>query len=266
MSLILEALRKSEAERRLGRAPDVLAPMPAMHAPTPRRRRPAGIAGIAVSILALAFGGWWISGRSTSPVVLHALPSASQATAMRPTYVTAPAAPAVTPQVIAPPLPASSAPAVIPSAPTPVRDMATSPMPRMAVATHAVPASTPAKAHDASHAATASAEKTIASPRAFAASPPSPVVAPAAAPPSPPADEPALLSVSDLPASERNALPALKVTMHVYADEPAQRFMIVDGQRIGEGGRLGEGIVLVRIRRDGAEIDAHGRRLLLPNP
>ena len=84
----------------------------------------------------------------------------------------------------------------------------------------------------------------------------------------PPASEaePALLSLADLSTDERNGLPALKVSMHVYADDPARRFMIVDGQRVGEGARLADGVILMRIRRDGAELDAHGRHLLLPKP
>lgn len=72
--------------------------------------------------------------------------------------------------------------------------------------------------------------------------------------------------LADLPAAERNALPALKLSMHVYADDPAQRFVILDGRRQAEGAALADGVVLAEIRRDGLVLDAHGRRLLLPRP
>ena len=54
--------------------------------------------------------------------------------------------------------------------------------------------------------------------------------------------------------------------MHVYADEPAQRFVIVDGRRRVEGDVVAEGLVGDRIRRDGGVLSLHGRRLLLPRP
>ena len=79
-------------------------------------------------------------------------------------------------------------------------------------------------------------------------------------------DELPLQPLSTLSANERSTLPPLKVSMHVYAQSPAQRFMIIDGQRVGEGARIADGVTLVRIRRDGAEIDVRGRRMLLPNP
>lgn len=80
------------------------------------------------------------------------------------------------------------------------------------------------------------------------------------------AEDPPLLPLSALSESERSTLPPLKVSMHVFAEDPAQRFMLIDGQRAVEGDRLGAGVVLVHIRRIGAEIDVHGQRLLLPNP
>ena len=75
-----------------------------------------------------------------------------------------------------------------------------------------------------------------------------------------------MLPVNDLPAGERAALPTLKVSMHVYAESPADRFMIIDGMRIGEGGRIGTHIVLVKIRNDGGVLDIDGHRVLLPRP
>ena len=68
-----------------------------------------------------------------------------------------------------------------------------------------------------------------------------------------------------LDAATRGALPPLKLSMHVYADEPARRFAIIDGQRVAEGARLGGGVV-AQIRRDGVVIEVDGRRVLLPKP
>ena len=59
MSLILEALRKSEAERRRGSTPDVameLPPVPAARA----RATPAWVLpALVIAIFALLAGGWW---------------------------------------------------------------------------------------------------------------------------------------------------------------------------------------------------------------
>ena len=66
--------------------------------------------------------------------------------------------------------------------------------------------------------------------------------------------------LSDLGAEERKQLPTLKLSMHMWNDTPAQRFVILDGQRLGEGDRIGDAVV-EQITRDGAILDWNGRRL-----
>ena len=51
--------------------------------------------------------------------------------------------------------------------------------------------------------------------------------------------------------------------MHLWNDEPARRFVILDGQRLGEGGRIGEAVVTA-ILPDGVILDWNGTRLKLP--
>lgn len=72
--------------------------------------------------------------------------------------------------------------------------------------------------------------------------------------------------LADLAAGERAALPPLKLTMHVFADDPAARFVILDGRRLGEGAMVADGVVLRGIDRDGVVIEAQGRALRLPRP
>lgn len=266
MSLILEALRKSEAERRLGRAPDLLAAMPVLHAPAPRSRWPMRIAGICVVIAAIAMGWWW----------MRAMPNAQQESASAPSLrsashrdtgigTTRDAANNAPHASIA--MRKSQPPVItlpVTSAPHPIAPITAAPAHQSVVAAPK-PATMPAPIQASRDAAPPklAVEVPVPAQSNIAITSATPTPAPATAPP---ADEPALLSLAELSASERIGLPTLKVSMYVYAEDPAQRFMIVDGQHVGEGARLADGVTLVRIRRDGAEIDAHGRRLLLPKP
>lgn len=53
--------------------------------------------------------------------------------------------------------------------------------------------------------------------------------------------------------------------MHMWSPDPAQRFAILDGQRVAEGDRLGSAVV-ERIEPDGIILAAEGRRVRLPLP
>jgi general secretion pathway protein B len=77
--------------------------------------------------------------------------------------------------------------------------------------------------------------------------------------PKPAPDGAALPRLADLPAGERAALPPLRLSMHVYADDPAQRFVILDGRRLGEGASVAEGVVLQSIGREGLVLSVRGQ-------
>lgn len=238
MSLILDALRKSEAERRRGQSPDLFAPTAA--APVRDAGRPRTWPLLLLGAMLLG-SAWliWDSGDdarvaqvapdepTATPQVPHAdvdADRAAPAAAARAYDAAADVPPG--PAAAARTSPGERAPAVRPAqAPTP-----TPPPLRTA---------TPAQATE-------------------------PAAPEPALPPPPPADE-ALAPVAVLDAATRATLPALKLSMHVYADDPARRFAIVDGQRVGEGAVLGGGRV-AQIRRDGVVIEVNGRRVLLPKP
>jgi general secretion pathway protein B len=83
--------------------------------------------------------------------------------------------------------------------------------------------------------------------RATPAEEPEPTPAPQ--PPPAPADAPLL---SELPQSLRNRLGSVDIGVHVYAEQPGNRFLILNGQRIREGKTLDNGLELVAITADGA--------------
>ena len=257
MSLILEALRKSEAERQRGRAPGLFVeqrPARADH-----RRVPAWAWALGLLLVAVLLAwGWREWQRPAVVVVATAEPSADTVTEAQPTQV----APRTEP---APGEPGSLAPITLAPAPAPATQ---------AVAEAPVPAPAPTVNASAGPAVEPAATPTLAAPNTPAlprseaiGAPVPPTAAPAPVAPMP-SPEPAatLPGIEALPATARAALPPLKLSMHVYADTPAQRFVILDGQRLGEGASPSSGVVLEEIRRDGLVLSVNGQRLLLARP
>ena len=240
MSLILDALRKSEAERRRGDAPDLFAPMPAARHPARSRPAIAPMLAIAAAVVLTAAAWWWahrapsatVSKPRVAPIApvataptgppadapLAARPAASSPLA-RPTRATAvPVAAAAPPRPTPPPSPA---PAAMPESSSP---FATTP------ADGPVPSSAP-ESQERSAALAGDADR--------------------------------LLRLGELAAARRANLPPLKLSMHVWDENPDHRFAIIDGQRVIEGSELG-GTLVHEIRRDGVVLTIDGRDYLLP--
>jgi general secretion pathway protein B len=59
------------------------------------------------------------------------------------------------------------------------------------------------------------------------------------------------LSIYEIPRDIRSSLPAINTTLQVYAQQPEDRFAVVNGRRLTEGAELAPGLVLVEIRKRG---------------
>ncbi|MES2671216.1 MAG: general secretion pathway protein GspB [Pseudomonadota bacterium] len=227
MSFILDALRKSEAARRRSETPDLFAAMPAT--PEPLRARPNWPLWLlgAVAAISLLVVLWLLAQRApeaatASPTVVDA---SAETAAMDDAAVTAPAPESMTeptPPQVRPPVDPAPAPAAAATSPS-----AATPPP-------ATPLPSPPR------------------------EPPAPPPDVAAAPILPPTGS--VVTLADLDPATRKLLPPLKLSMHLWNETPAQRFVILDGQRLREGDLLGE-LVIERITRDGAVLAWRGGQL-----
>jgi len=86
-----------------------------------------------------------------------------------------------------------------------------------------------------------------------------PSAVPSATPP--PADA---VPLADAPPALRARLAALHVDVHGWADDPAQRFVLINLKRRVAGDALDGGAVLVEVVPDGVVIELAGQRVLLP--
>jgi general secretion pathway protein B len=63
----------------------------------------------------------------------------------------------------------------------------------------------------------------------------------------------------------RGGVPPLHLDLHVYANEPQQRFVFVNSRKYREGDTLAEGPVVEQITTDGAVLNFRGSRFKLSN-
>ncbi|MEZ5463948.1 MAG: general secretion pathway protein GspB [Lysobacteraceae bacterium] len=277
MSLILEALKKSEAERRIGEAPGLLSPSASVPASKRRASRTWLWVLIPLLLLLALAAAWWLGRMGGSGTDADARgDSAAVATdgsdANAPPRTTSTGTESghhgrrsdtVTPVATRTPTASATAP---PPAP-PQR-----PVPRTS-ATPQPPVSITARAPG-------ERESVPMAPGALPEPPPRPVErepmqntadAPDAGTPATtsktadPSRE-TLPTLRQLDGATRSKLPPLRISMHVFTDEPDGRFVIIDNHRYGEGASLASGLNIAEIRRDGVVMDYQGRRFLLDRP
>ena len=79
-----------------------------------------------------------------------------------------------------------------------------------------------------------------------------------------PADDQEVLPTPMDLAASGTSLPELHLDIHVYSAKPAERFVFVNMRKYTEGQALKEGPTLERITTEGAILNQHGLRFLLP--
>jgi general secretion pathway protein B len=246
MSYILEALKKAQAERQLGHAPDIHtpAPVPAAAASAAATRKPLLIGlGVGVLVAGIAAGLVW---RAKTPAGEPAVLARKDAAPVAP-VAPGGAAPGA---VVAAPAPVAPAPA--PAAP-PARRMSdavpapTAPAPAAARRHHATPPPAPAAARDPVPEAVY-----------LPAPAPAPVPAPARAPD--PIPEESLRTLQQLPEAIQREVPKVAVGGYIYSPNPADRLLLVDKTLRREGEELAPGLVLERLMPKYAVMNYRGTR------
>lgn len=244
MSYILEALKKAQAERQLGSAPTIHAPVPSYAPPSPAplagsRYLLAGL-GVGAAVAAAAF--LWPRATPATQAQLAAAPAAK---APHP----APAAVPLAPRPAPPPMPA---PEPAPAKPASARSAV--PMPdQPALRAEAAPAAPPKTGRVAS-----GPEPVAALPEAAAAVPEP--ERPVAAPSPQPAGEALPGDLHALPEALQREIPKLAFGGYIYSPNPAERLLLVDKTLRREGEEVAPGLVLERILPKAAVMNYRGNR------
>jgi general secretion pathway protein B len=93
---------------------------------------------------------------------------------------------------------------------------------------------------------------------------PAPSPAPVQQTPAPAASATRLPSFQDLQLRGELSLAPMHLDIHVYSDNPTERFVFINMRKYKEGDKTSEGPVVERIEPAGAVLGHQGRRFLLP--
>jgi general secretion pathway protein B len=228
MSLILEALRKSEIERQRGQTPTVFTPV--LHQSYSshssfKHKLPWILLGV-FALGTIGVAAWLANTRNVSTTAATAADAQDLPIATEAVTQTAPA-------VVDKPAPVANT--------KPLVNTATQPAVDAEMPAGSLPAQSPAP--PVALPAVPDTENAVA----------------------PMISQDDALPIAVLSSELRQQLPPMKFTMHVYSDSPRDRFAIVDGARITEGSLLGPAVVS-EIRRDGLVIEWSGSRYLVAKP
>ncbi len=75
---------------------------------------------------------------------------------------------------------------------------------------------------------------------------------------------PRLMTIDELRLDGSLALPELHIDIHVYAEDPAERFVFINMKKHRENSQLDEGPVVAEITTDGVILEHQGSTFLLP--
>lgn len=239
MSIILDALKKSENERRRAQRPG-FSDLPAA---TPSAAVPgwamAAIGALASLVVVLAVA-WWRG--------VGGLP------------------PGTDTPVVAAPAPESPAPATVAQEPSVQTqpDRAVRPLERETRDTGRTGATEAPRSEPVTEAAPEPGSRVAASPLPEPVRPPAGDAAPQRTEPERTAADRDLPMAADLMLDGELSLPQLHMELHVYSTDPARRVVFINGERLREGDELRAGPRLVEILADGAVLSHEGRRFVLP--
>jgi general secretion pathway protein B len=234
MSFILDALKKSESDRARQTGPALYE----VRVPPPRHGLPLwALAVVALLAVNLLIGAWMLLHRGTPERGAEA------------TSATAPASPALA-------APAVPAPATAPASPAP------------SAPTQAL--STQPPAAESGGAPVARNSPPPAAPAAESGNPedyvPAGPAAQAAAGAQSHVQRGTVEGVplyQDVATSQGGSLPQLRLDLHVYAPQPAQRFVMINMRKLREGDTTPDGVHVDSITPDGAVLSYNGSKFLL---
>jgi len=236
MSYILEALKKAQAERQLGNAPTIHAPVQSYAGPAAGpggKRRHVALGLVGGALLALA-ALWWMRQESVpGPAVLAQAPAPVRS------------APVIATPAARAPIPAPAPAPVRVTVPVPVPAPVPVPVPAPAPAPVPAPAAVPVPVTKTSAPAQPATVKNT---------------APAAPRVAAPAPEETVRTLQQLPEALQREIPKVVVGGYIYSPDPAERLLLVDKMLRREGEEVAPGLVLERLLPKSAVMNYRGTR------